>query len=747
MKMFIALALIATTFVPSLVVCQDCIDYSLYPHLVAQTPTPSIVVSISIQGDYAYMGDYSSSNWNHFHVIDTADPNHPAIIASLEIPIRLNGVAASGSLVCGVGGRYSPALAQMILFDVGVPEQPAILGYLDLPDDGFGVALDGSLAYIACGRAGLLIVDVSDPASPAIMGNLPTTDVARGIRVSAGVAYLATNEAGLLIVDVSDPTAPVIQGAMPTTGYSMEVALAGEYCLVADGTAGMAIVDVSESTAPVAAGRWIGPDDVRDVVADQDTAFLVDSGGKFRAIDISDPTEPVQVFSVQFGTFGTSQELEVAGGYAFLAARSDGLRVIDLGNRSRPSRLGSLVTGPVRAACFANGFAFVTQDTNLMAIDISDPSSPVAVGNVPISGTTALSCTIEGNLVFVTRSYFRSPWGPDEVGGLDIFDVSDPAAMQLIGTVDINLSVVGVDVDGGYAYLACTGYSIMSPPGRLSVVDINDPANPVLCGSLMIEVTSDVAVGNGMAVVTDGASAVYLVDVSDPLAPQLLDIQVTSGTSAESVDISGSLAFVGGMGLAVFQLDGFQGGSLVGAVTSYGGAYRTTVAEGVAYTVGSNTLHVFDVTVPETPLSIGSCFLDSDSRGIALAESSVLCGSSAGLVILPRQCTSALSAVGESDEWDWVRVLSGVSNYPNPFNPQTTIAFELPNEQAVSLRIFDVSGRLVRELVDGEIYAQGRSEVTWNGRDDDGRQVAAGVYFYRLDAGEFSESKPMALVK
>jgi len=94
-----------------------------------------------------------------------------------------------------------------------------------------------------------------------------------------------------------------------------------------------------------------------------------------------------------------------------------------------------------------------------------------------------------------------------------------------------------------------------------------------------------------------------------------------------------------------------------------------------------------------------------------------------------------------------LRPFALLQNRPNPFNPQTTIAFELPNEQAVSLRVFDLSGRLVRVLVDGEVYGQGHSEATWNGRDDSGRQVAAGMYFYRLGAGDYTETKRMALVK
>ena len=66
---------------------------------------------------------------------------------------------------------------------------------------------------------------------------------------------------------------------------------------------------------------------------------------------------------------------------------------------------------------------------------------------------------------------------------------------------------------------------------------------------------------------------------------------------------------------------------------------------------------------------------------------------------------------------------------------------------AVTLNVFDASGRLVRELVDGEVLTAGRYETMWNGRNDAGHQVASGVYFYRLEAGPYSEMKSMVLVK
>ena len=85
--------------------------------------------------------------------------------------------------------------------------------------------------------------------------------------------------------------------------------------------------------------------------------------------------------------------------------------------------------------------------------------------------------------------------------------------------------------------------------------------------------------------------------------------------------------------------------------------------------------------------------------------------------------------------------------YPNPFNPQTTIAFELPDRETVTLQVFDMAGRLVKELIGAEVYAQGPHQVIWNGRDDSGRQVASGTYFYRFEAGSYNETKRMVLLK
>jgi len=83
---------------------------------------------------------------------------------------------------------------------------------------------------------------------------------------------------------------------------------------------------------------------------------------------------------------------------------------------------------------------------------------------------------------------------------------------------------------------------------------------------------------------------------------------------------------------------------------------------------------------------------------------------------------------------------------PNPFNPMTTLRFSLPEAGYADLKIFDVQGRLVRTLVDGQLSA-GPGQVRWDGRDLNGRRVASGTYYARLVAAGQSSVKPLVLVK
>ena len=88
------------------------------------------------------------------------------------------------------------------------------------------------------------------------------------------------------------------------------------------------------------------------------------------------------------------------------------------------------------------------------------------------------------------------------------------------------------------------------------------------------------------------------------------------------------------------------------------------------------------------------------------------------------------------------------ANYPNPFNPSTTITYDLPQHTDVELSVYDVAGRLVRTLLHQQEQAAGTYALTWDGRNDAGQTVASGMYLYRISTSAgFNETRRMVLIK
>jgi len=115
-----------------------------------------------------------------------------------------------------------------------------------------------------------------------------------------------------------------------------------------------------------------------------------------------------------------------------------------------------------------------------------------------------------------------------------------------------------------------------------------------------------------------------------------------------------------------------------------------------------------------------------------------------GLFVFSVDTTTALTSSEQSSVVPQTVVLQ--QNFPNPFNPTTTIRFELGSAARVTLDVFDVRGRHIRTLADGRRPA-GQHTVDWDGRDGGGVEVASGVYFYKLLSAGTLETRRMVLLK
>lgn len=107
---------------------------------------------------------------------------------------------------------------------------------------------------------------------------------------------------------------------------------------------------------------------------------------------------------------------------------------------------------------------------------------------------------------------------------------------------------------------------------------------------------------------------------------------------------------------------------------------------------------------------------------------------------------SLVSGVEEPQDEQLPTAFALGQNYPNPFNPSTAIEFALPHKSEVKLTVYNLLGQAIVTLVNGELPAGNHSAV-WNGHDAIGREVSSGVYFYKLTAGTFIETKKMVYLK
>ncbi len=111
-----------------------------------------------------------------------------------------------------------------------------------------------------------------------------------------------------------------------------------------------------------------------------------------------------------------------------------------------------------------------------------------------------------------------------------------------------------------------------------------------------------------------------------------------------------------------------------------------------------------------------------------------------------RKVALAITAVVEVRDESLPQSFTLSQNYPNPFNPETTIRFDLPRSEEIDLAVYNLTGQQVATLVHG-VREAGAYTLRWDGRDDDGRALASGVYLYRLTAGDRAATRKLLLLR
>ncbi len=164
-------------------------------------------------------------------------------------------------------------------------------------------------------------------------------------------------------------------------------------------------------------------------------------------------------------------------------------------------------------------------------------------------------------------------------------------------------------------------------------------------------------------------------------------------------------------------------------------------------TISSAGVYTFNLWMREDGTLIDKIVLTTDAGFVPTGEGPAESPqSSAPASKSNRGGMDALAIGDQTESIDLPTEYALKANYPNPFNPTTTIQFDVPEASDVRLEVYDMMGRRVATLVNGSLNA-GRYEATWNARSDAGTAVASGVYLYRLQAGSFESVNRMVLMK
>jgi pyrrolidone-carboxylate peptidase len=182
---------------------------------------------------------------------------------------------------------------------------------------------------------------------------------------------------------------------------------------------------------------------------------------------------------------------------------------------------------------------------------------------------------------------------------------------------------------------------------------------------------------------------------------------------------------------------------------------------GNQHTLWLDDLNILDDSSWETGITLGFMF-SSDTGDLAYMDEGPAVNGKGNMIKVSGQWMQASDMLGADGNWaiglgfygtpiseqssDIITYNNKLMNYPNPFNPQTTIRFELASAEKVNINIYNIKGELIRALVNSEFPA-GKNEVSWNGRNEQGKETASGIYLYKFYCSEYEHTGRMVLLK
>lgn len=670
---------------------------------LSEVATPGIAQWVALEGDHAYVAD----GWEGLTIVDVTNPHELRFVSNYEPPHRVGPENLCNVFCVSVknGIAYASGFFGLSVIDVSDPYMPFQVDRIAFVDTVFGIPTDDGNIF----------------GSSAILGD----------RLYIAVGSVATEDSatGLYELEISDPFHPEIVSLYTrNTGSPQFVQIQDSVLAVAaNWSLHLFTISATGSLTPRDSLTDIifHTGDVGDLTIQGNTVLLAGTGGTTQGgitnIDISnlDSIYIREDFSLPTN-FNCVQMSDSIGFAGYFHSNLLKLRLKPDGFLDSTGFIGS--NANVRGVAVKDDALYATsRNEGLIIFDVSDRANPVLLDRIPL-GDPLRPIVLENYLC---------------IGNIEplaaIFDVSISTSPQVIDTIHrdriwtfakLDDVLFAPQLDSTYIYtlreggLTYTGTEVSMSFREPIIRDSLAFGLGLICRiqsdttlSLVSQIGGpgidfDMKGGNYFAAQGYGGLGVF--DVSNPSAPVFLKSWIRFGHSAQP-----------GYAASVRILD------------EYALLFESEFS-----------ITVIDISNPGSPNPIGRLPTPGYALHGVLDSEYLYVADQYGVEIFRH------STVVDTDETEdpLPRQFVLEQNSPNPFHFKTKISFSLQQAQQAKLTIYNLLGQRVRQL-SVQLLPAGAHEFWWDGRSDNGKEVASGVYFYELNTNVYRERKKMILLK
>ena len=596
-----------------------------------------------VEGHYVYLiSGGNSADPPAIHVIDVADPAHPAIVGQLSLPDANSYYTLTkhgAYLYVGYGAFIPPhtSTGGVIIATVANPAAPALVG----SPLGIGQVIElriaGQRLYVQSNHVNgsesypeLTVFDIGDPAHPAELGYASAENLAplryNFIAAAGQYAFLLQPElARLAIVDTTTPASPTLAATIaPTATTHLLAQISGGYGYLLHETEEqgtyLQTVDLHNPAAPAQVGSLplLPFQQAGSVVETNGTLYALTGGFYYgghyglttvRSYDLRDPANPVELDSIAISGF--AENMRESQGYLYIGVSWAHVTVVDARDPSNLTLVGSHemlpdFSSPARIAGVSGRLAYIdlgrSPDKDIYIVDYAQINNPQVVnhlggGETLVAGALLWSLSLDSqNVYYLSGRDMTNPANPGVV-------VDRRLSAQLSAT---QVPAANMAIDGAYLYITTVA-------GWLQIIDISDPAHPV---ELPLYRFSE---QNGIpsAVVDHGSlyiqthRALTVVDVAQPAHPRTVASARLSWDYAErGLDVSNGIIYLGQhQGLTVL---GSRSGLISGRVRQVNGQpfAGARIHSSHADSATSDAQGAYQLTdVPGTPVRLNAALV------------------------------------------------------------------------------------------------------------------------------------------